>query len=202
MRENGTLPRPSARRVFAAIERAIGDGSSASVSYIDFRRDPHRAQGGVSIAEAAGRDRRRRRVNAPSVKILTGRNHDGTARQRIGNGPGRCVAFRCARSRHPPQTVAACRRRGSVHPLSHGHQVRETIYGASVRAAAERATEHARKPTGSPSRAALKNRMLIPQWRDRLSHLQRWASHQPSSGLAPIGVECGWMTAGRGDQSV
>jgi hypothetical protein len=30
------LPR-SARRVFAAIERAIGDGSSASVSYIDFR---------------------------------------------------------------------------------------------------------------------------------------------------------------------
>ena len=27
----------SARRVFAAIERAIGDGSSASVSYVDFR---------------------------------------------------------------------------------------------------------------------------------------------------------------------
>jgi len=30
------LPR-SARRVFAAIERAIGGGSGASVSYVDFR---------------------------------------------------------------------------------------------------------------------------------------------------------------------
>jgi hypothetical protein len=34
------LPR-SARRVFAAIERAIGDGSSASVSYTSFRLDHH-----------------------------------------------------------------------------------------------------------------------------------------------------------------
>ena len=32
------LPR-SARRVFAAIERTIGDGSCASVSYVDFRLD-------------------------------------------------------------------------------------------------------------------------------------------------------------------
>jgi hypothetical protein len=32
----------SARRVFAAIEAAIGDGSSASVSYVSFRLDrPH-----------------------------------------------------------------------------------------------------------------------------------------------------------------
>ena len=61
--KNGTLHRPSARRVFAAFEQAISHGSSASVSYIDFRLDPHRAQGGVSIAEAAGRDRRRRRAN-------------------------------------------------------------------------------------------------------------------------------------------
>jgi hypothetical protein len=34
------LPR-SARRVFAAIGRAIGDGSSARVSYVDFRLDHH-----------------------------------------------------------------------------------------------------------------------------------------------------------------
>jgi hypothetical protein len=34
------LPR-SARRVFAAIERAIGDGSSGSVSYVDFGLDHH-----------------------------------------------------------------------------------------------------------------------------------------------------------------
>ena len=41
------LPR-SARRVFAAIERAIGDGSSASVSYIDFRLDHGIARKAVS----------------------------------------------------------------------------------------------------------------------------------------------------------
>jgi hypothetical protein len=49
--------------VFAAFEQAISHGGSASVAYINFRLDPHRAQGGVSIAEAAGRDRRRRRAN-------------------------------------------------------------------------------------------------------------------------------------------
>jgi hypothetical protein len=41
------LPR-SARRVFAAIERAIGDGSTASVSYIDFRLDYGIARKSVS----------------------------------------------------------------------------------------------------------------------------------------------------------
>ena len=41
------LPR-SARRVFAAIERTIGDGSSASVSYVDFRLDHHIARRAVS----------------------------------------------------------------------------------------------------------------------------------------------------------
>ena len=49
------LPR-SARRVFAAIERAIGDGSSASVSYVDFRLDHHIARKSVS----------------PSLKLLDG----------------------------------------------------------------------------------------------------------------------------------
>jgi hypothetical protein len=47
------LPR-SARRVFAAIERAIGDRSSASVSYIDFRLDH-----GIS-----------RKVVSPALKLL------------------------------------------------------------------------------------------------------------------------------------
>jgi hypothetical protein len=47
------LPR-SARRVFAAIERAIGDGSSASVSYVDFRLDHH-----IS-----------RKAASPSLKLL------------------------------------------------------------------------------------------------------------------------------------
>ena len=41
------LPR-SACRVFAAIERAIGDGSSASVSYVDFRLDHHIARRAIS----------------------------------------------------------------------------------------------------------------------------------------------------------
>jgi hypothetical protein len=43
------LPR-SARRVFAAIERAIGDGSSASVSYTSFRLDHHVGRRAMSIS--------------------------------------------------------------------------------------------------------------------------------------------------------
>jgi len=41
------LPR-SARRVLAAIETAIGDGNSASVSYVDFRLDHHISRKAVS----------------------------------------------------------------------------------------------------------------------------------------------------------
>ena len=41
------LPR-SARRVFAAIEQAIGDGSSVSVSYTDFKLDHHIARTSIS----------------------------------------------------------------------------------------------------------------------------------------------------------
>ena len=41
------LPR-SARRVFAAIERAIGNGSSASVSYTSFRLDFHIGRQSIS----------------------------------------------------------------------------------------------------------------------------------------------------------
>ncbi|MGX9431091.1 MULTISPECIES: hypothetical protein [Bradyrhizobium] len=41
------LPR-SARQVFAAIERTIGDGSSASVSYVDFILDHHIAHRSIS----------------------------------------------------------------------------------------------------------------------------------------------------------
>ena len=40
----------SARRVFAAIERAIGDGSSASVSYTDFRLDHHIGRQSISVS--------------------------------------------------------------------------------------------------------------------------------------------------------
>jgi hypothetical protein len=43
------LPR-SARRVFAAIETAIGDGSRASVSYTSFRLDHHIGRQSISAA--------------------------------------------------------------------------------------------------------------------------------------------------------
>jgi hypothetical protein len=43
------LPR-SARRVFAAIERVIGDGSSASVSYVGFSVDHHIGRQSISRA--------------------------------------------------------------------------------------------------------------------------------------------------------
>ena len=41
------LPK-SARKVFAAIGRAIGDGTSARVSYVDFRLDHHISRKAVS----------------------------------------------------------------------------------------------------------------------------------------------------------
>src|SRR6476469_9834637 len=43
------LPR-SARRVFGAIERAIGNGSRASVSYEDFRLDHHIGRRSISVS--------------------------------------------------------------------------------------------------------------------------------------------------------
>ena len=65
------LPR-SARRVFAAIERAIGDGSSASVSYADFRLDHHIGRQSISpVAEAArpSRPDRDRAGAAPRQRV-------------------------------------------------------------------------------------------------------------------------------------
>ena len=64
--------------------------------------------------------------------------------------------------------------RGPAHPLSHGHKSRETIYGASVRAAAERAAEAARKPTGSP----------VEAWNKRMLGFQGPAQPSPTLGDA------------------
>ena len=44
------MPPRSARRVFGAIERAIGNGSSASVSYSDFRFDHHIGRQNISVS--------------------------------------------------------------------------------------------------------------------------------------------------------
>jgi hypothetical protein len=46
-----------ARRVFAAIERSIGDRSRASVSYIDFRLDHHVARKALSPSVPSCRQR-------------------------------------------------------------------------------------------------------------------------------------------------
>ena len=64
------LPR-SARRVFAAIERTISDGSSLSVSYTDFRLDHHIARKAVS----------------PSLKLL---DHLGLLEIEPGHGLSTC----------------------------------------------------------------------------------------------------------------
>src|SRR5258707_9005356 len=63
-------------------------------------------------------------------------------------------------SRHPPQSVAACLSRAARRILSRmGTKSRETIYGGSVRAAAERATE-ARKQADRLAVEAWNKRML------------------------------------------
>ena len=63
-------------------------------------------------------------------------------------------------ARHPPQSVAACLPIVAGRILSRmGTKSRETIYGASVRAAAERATE-ARKQADKLACEAWNKRML------------------------------------------
>ncbi len=64
--------------------------------------------------------------------------------------------------------------RGPAHPLSHGHEVSETIYGASVRAAAERATE-ARKEA---------DRLACEAWNKRMLGFQGPAQPSPTLGDA------------------
>ena len=157
--KNGTLHRPSARRVFAAFEQAISHGSSASVSYINFRLDPI-GRKAVSpslklqglIVAAAGQmpfrkntDRQKSRWNGPA-----------THRQRMGGAASPSVV---------PATpsTANCsglpRHRAPFILSPMGTKSTETIYGASVRAAAERATE-ARKDADRLAVEAWNKRML------------------------------------------
>jgi hypothetical protein len=59
-------------------------------------------------------------------------------------------------ARHPPQSVAACLSIVAGRILSRmGTKSRETIYGASVRAAPELATEARKEPTGSACEACM-----------------------------------------------
>jgi hypothetical protein len=56
-------------------------------------------------------------------------------------------------SRHRPQPIAPCLSRAARRILSRmGTKSRETIYGASIRAAASGRRKPVRKPTGSPAR--------------------------------------------------
>ena len=89
-------------------------------------------------------------------------------------------------SRHRPQSVAPCLSIVVGRILSRmGTKSRETIYGASVRAAADRATERARKPTG-PCEA----------WNKRMLGFQGPAQPSPllgdaiSAGYRYLEVKC------------
>ena len=78
-------------------------------------------------------------------------------------------------SRHPPQSVAACLSIVARRILSRmGTKSRETIYGASVRAAAERATE-ARKEA---------DRLACEAWNKRMLGFQGPAQPSPALGDA------------------
>ena len=78
-------------------------------------------------------------------------------------------------SRHPPQCLAACLSRVARRILSRmGTKSRETIYGASVRAAAERATE-ARKEA---------DRLAVEAWNKRMLGFQGPAQPSPALGDA------------------
>src|SRR5262245_38446019 len=78
-------------------------------------------------------------------------------------------------ARHPPQSLAACLfRAAGAHPLSMGTKSRETIYGASVRAATERATQ-ARKEA---------DRLACEAWNKRMLGFQGPAQPSPALGDA------------------
>jgi len=81
------LPK-SARKVFAAIGRAIGDGTSARVSYVDFRLDHHISRKAVS----------------PSLKLL---DHLGLIE--IEPGPRLVNVFRLSNRRRCIDEVEAVR---------------------------------------------------------------------------------------------
>ena len=76
-------------------------------------------------------------------------------------------------ARRPPQSVAACLSIAARRNLSTmGTKSRETIYGASVRAAAERATE-ARKDA---------DRLAVEAWNKRMLDFQGPAQPSPALG--------------------
>ena len=78
-------------------------------------------------------------------------------------------------SRHPPQSVAACLFIVAQRILARmGTKSRETIYGGSVRAAAERATE-ARKEA---------DRLAVEAWNKRMLGFQGPAQPSPTLGDA------------------
>jgi hypothetical protein len=75
-------------------------------------------------------------------------------------------------ARHPPQSVAACLSILAGRILFRtGSKSRETIYGASIRAAAERATE-ARKEA---------DRLACESWNKRMLGFEGPRSHLPRS---------------------
>ena len=84
--------------------------------------------------------------------------------------------------RHPPQSVAACLSIVAGRILTRmGTKSRETIYGGSVRAAAERATE-ARKEA---------DRLAVEAWNKRMLGFQGPAQPSPALGDA---INAGWLS--------
>ena len=85
------------------------------------------------------------------------------------------ACLRCARHRHPAQSVAACLSIVPGRILSRmGTKSRESIYGASVRAASERATQ-ARKDA---------DRLAVEAWNKRMLGFQGPAQPSPALGDA------------------
>ena len=78
-------------------------------------------------------------------------------------------------SRHPPQSVAACPSRATQRILSRmGSKSHETVYGESIRAVAERATEARREA----------DRLAVEAWNKRMLGFQGSAQPSPMLGDA------------------
>jgi hypothetical protein len=122
-----------------------------------------------------------------AVALLQGDKRTSSAPGTFVFDDRRAIGAPLCPARHPPQSVAACLHGAARRILSRmGTKSRETIYGASVRAAAERATDARRQA----------DKLACEAWNKRMLAFQGPAQPSPTlsdalnAGYAYLEVKC------------
>jgi hypothetical protein len=136
--------------------------------------DPPQPVGFVFVGIVSGRRRYQLRALLAEMIETTAQLEPASVCWSLAQSPQPLSPPLCP-ARYPPQGLAACRYRAALRILSRmGTKSRETIYGASVRAAAERAAE-ARKQA---------DRLAVEAWNKRMLGFQGPAQPSPTLGDA------------------